>query len=181
MSLDHNFLAEEQIKPLVEDASAYIQKQRQKFLGAAEPISVNDKSWLRPFFPSWTLDMARFSGVGNWDLEQPAFLTALNEHGFSYPNLNTMYAVTFRDVVVLMKNLMPEILFHELVHVVQYQKLGLGGFADRYVRGLLRAGGYMFIPLEIHAYQLGERYLKNPSAHFSVEKEVDEWIGRGLY
>lgn len=39
--------------------------------------------------------------------------------------------------------------FHELVHVIQYEKLGLVQFANKYVRGFLNGGSYDGIPLEM--------------------------------
>ena len=38
--------------------------------------------------------------------------------------------------------------FLELVHVIQYEKLGLVQFATKYVRGFLNGGSYDGIPLD---------------------------------
>jgi hypothetical protein len=37
-------------------------------------------------------------------------------------------------------------LFHELVHVVPYEKRGAAGFAAQYVRGFLNGGSYVLPP-----------------------------------
>src|SRR5690349_24230460 len=50
------------------------------------------------------------------------------------------------------------VLFHEVVHAEQYRQLGLGRFAELYVRGFLSGGGYDGIPLEVNAYTLGTRF-----------------------
>jgi hypothetical protein len=68
------------------------------------------------------------------------------------------------------------LLFHELVHVVQYEKLGLAGFAAKYVRGLLSGGSYVAIPLEMNAYELDARFVAAPTKVFSVTDEVQRWI-----
>ena len=50
-------------------------------------------------------------------------------------------AITFDDVVVFHDPLTPQLIFHEMVHVVQYRLLGIDEFARLYVRGYLH-GGY---------------------------------------
>jgi hypothetical protein len=39
------------------------------------------------------------------------------------------------------------LLFHELVHVVQYEKLGSERFTSRHVTGFLSGGSYDEVPL----------------------------------
>src|SRR5436853_935557 len=51
----------------------------------------------------------------------------------------------------------------ELVHVVQYEKLGLKEFAAKYVTGFLSGGSYEAIPLEMNA------------------DEVQRWIDTGRF
>ncbi|GJQ31733.1 MAG: hypothetical protein HBSAPP04_05720 [Ignavibacteriaceae bacterium] len=43
-------------------------------------------------------------------------------------------------------------LLHELVHVIQYSKLGYNGFRDAYVKAVAGGMSYYQIPLEIEAY-----------------------------
>jgi len=47
--------------------------------------------------------------------------------------------------------------FHELVHVVQWQQLGVDGFLTAYATGLLQHG-YRNNPLEAMAYELQEQF-----------------------
>jgi hypothetical protein len=68
------------------------------------------------------------------------------------------------------------LLFHELVHAVQYKHLGLQGFADAYVRGFLTGGSYEEIPLEKQAYELEGKFSANSAATFSVEDDVRDRI-----
>jgi hypothetical protein len=63
-----------------------------------------------------------------------------------------MAAITFIDTVVFHEPIENRLLFHEFVHVVQYDKLGLGEFAAKYVNGFLTGGSYEAIPLERNAY-----------------------------
>lgn len=50
--------------------------------------------------------------------------------------------------------------FHELVHVVQWQILGVRGFIERYMREIL-TNGYNESPLELMAYSLDSYYSAN--------------------
>ena len=70
---------------------------------------------------------------------------------------------------------------HELVHVVQYEKLGLEGFAAKYVQGFLRGGTYEAIRLERNAYELDARFDTAPTKPFSVSHEVQGWIHAGRF
>jgi hypothetical protein len=72
------------------------------------------------------------------------------------------------------------LLFHELVHVVQYEKLGLPQFAARYVTGFLSGRAYEAIPVEMNASESDARFAGEPAA-FSVEAEVRAWIDRGKF
>jgi hypothetical protein len=78
--------------------------------------------------------------------------------------------IAFIDTVVLVRPARNRsTLFHELVHIQQYQMLGTARFASLYLRGWLEHGrDYMSIPLEVDAYELtdgfaaGERPLVLP-------------------
>jgi hypothetical protein len=93
--------------------------------------------------------------------------------------LAVIAGITFGRTVFLSRRWTREdplpLLFHELVHVVQYERLGLGRFLWRYVRGWT-AGGFRYfaIPLEAHAYELQGRYVKDRGRGFSVLREVEE-------
>jgi hypothetical protein len=92
-----------------------------------------------------------------------------------------MAAITFVDTVVSHEPLTDRLLFHELVHVVQYQKLGVPGFSAKYVTGFLSGGSYETLPLEMNAYKLDARFAGAPAKPFSVEDEVQAWIGAGMF
>ena len=65
------------------------------------------------------------------------------------------------------------LMFHELVHAVQYEILGLDEFSRQYVRGIVEGEfDYYRIPLEVIAYDLDRRFSDNPGAAFSVLDEV---------
>ncbi len=110
----------------------------------------------------------------------PPFYADLEKLGFTgLPNFATMPAITFDDVVVFHDALTPQLIFHELVHVVQYRLLGVDEFARLYVRGYLH-GGYDGTPLEVCAYELDGRFIMG-SVGFNVEAEVKAWVEGGRF
>jgi hypothetical protein len=64
----------------------------------------------------------------------------------------------------------PDLFCHELVHVVQWEHLGLEGFIHTYGAGLL-AGGYRGCPLEHQAYRHEQRFASGRPA-YDVEAAV---------
>jgi len=92
-----------------------------------------------------------------------------------------MAGITFQDVVVHVEPLTAALLFHELVHAVQYKHPGVEGFAERYVRGFLTGGSYEKIPLEKQAYSLEDKFVRSPSIVFSVDDDVRDWIRRDRF
>ena len=92
-----------------------------------------------------------------------------------------MAGITFQDVIVHVEPLTKPLLFHELVHAVQYKHLGVNGFAKCYVRGFLAGGSYEEIPLEKQAYALEDRFVRKPTTGFSVEQDVEELIRKDQF
>ena len=99
----------------------------------------------------------------------------------SLPDFADMAAITFTDTVVSHEPFTDRLLFHELVHVVQYEKLGLAEFAAKYVKGFLSGGSYEAIPLEMNAYELDARFATAPTKPFSVADEVQKWIDQARF
>ena len=123
------------------------------------------------------LERIRILPPGQERVPNPPFYADLEKMGFTgLPNFTTMAAITFDDVVVFHDPLTPQLIFHEMVHVVQYRLLGIEEFARLYVRGYLH-GGYDGTPLEVCAYELDGRFIMG-SVGFDVEAEVKAWIDR---
>jgi hypothetical protein len=163
--------------------SEFIRQQRMKYMPSASPLSPEQKDTMRPFFPEAILDAARLLTLNGTRIQNPDFYDTLVSFGLDATLLpdfsNSMVAVTFQDVIVSHEPFTDRLLFHELVHVVQYAKLGLSGFSTKYVEGFLQGGGYEGIPLEINAYHLDSQFAANPEKQFSVEAEVQSWITAG--
>jgi hypothetical protein len=177
-------LAEVQIRLVIQQVAEYIDRQRQVYAARAVPLNAGHKAAMQPFFPDSTLDSARVLVITDERVANPRFYSALIKMGFeleALPNFSRMAAITFVDKVVSHVPFADRLLFHELVHVVQYQKLGLEDFANRYVRGFLNSGSYEGIPLEMNAYALDARFAEAPTKAFSVTDEVQRWIDAGKF
>jgi hypothetical protein len=134
---------------------------------------------MAPFFPESILDSTRVAVLTDQRVSNPGFYSDLVKMGFelgSLPDFTEMAAITFVDTILSHGPISNQTLFHELVHVVQYEKLGLEDFAAKYVKGFLTGGSYERIPLEQNAYELDARFGCAPGNAFSVQDEVEEWI-----
>jgi hypothetical protein len=139
---------------------------------------------MRPFFPDLVLDSTRLVVLNGERASNPPFYRELVKMGFSLadlPDFAHMAAITFQDTVVSHVPFTDRLLFHELVHVVQYKQLGVAEFAAKYVRGFLHGGSYEAIPLEMNAYELDARFAAAPAKSFSVGTEVQSWIDGGRF
>ena len=177
-------LSDAQIARVIQQVAEYIERQRRNFRRRAVPIDVHQMAAMRPFFPVSALESARIVVLARERVSNPPFYGELVKMGFeagSLPDFAPMAAVTFVDTVVSHEPFTDRLLFHELVHVVQYQKLGLEGFAVRYVNGFLSGGSYEAVPLEKNACELDARFAAAPADVFPVEVEVQQWIDRGMF
>jgi len=177
-------LNDAQIAWVVQHVTAYIGERRDIYFRRAIPLAADQRGALQLFFPASTLDFTRAVVLSGYRVGNPPFYPDLIRMGFagdSLPDFAHMSAITFVDTIVSHVPLSTELLFHELVHVVQYQKLGLADFAGKYVRGFLIGGSYEAIPLEMNAYQLAARFPAAPINPFSVEAEVQAWIDAGRF
>jgi hypothetical protein len=129
-----------------------------------------------PFFPAEILDSVRLCVLRGSRVPNPSMYSMAKMMGIrNLPDFSEMAAITFVDVIVSHEEFTPDLLFHELVHVVQYAQLGVKEFAARYVNGFVQGGSYEEIPLEKNAYSLEGRFSANPERPFSVADEVRSW------
>jgi hypothetical protein len=166
-------LTPQQIVTFSQAVAEYIYAQRTRYYDRAAPLAF-EEVWSR-FFPAVDLERIRVLQPGQERVSNPPFYPDLVKLGFTgLPDFTTMAAITFDDVVVFHDPITPQLVFHELVHMVQYRLLGIEEFARLYVRGYVQ-GGYDGTPLEICAYQLDGRFIMG-SVGFDVEAEVKAWI-----
>jgi hypothetical protein len=177
-------LGDVQVEWVIQQVAAYIDQQRQTYRRRALPLSQNQKAAMGPFFPAPTLESARVVVLARERVSNPPFYAELAKMGFEaglLPDFADMAAITYVDTVVSHEFFADRLLFHELVHVVQVERLGLAEFAAKYVKGFLSGGSYEAIPLEKNAYELDARFAAAPARPYSVEVEVQSWIGLGRF
>src|SRR5215469_632909 len=133
-------LSDAQIVWVSRQVAGYIDTQRQTYRSRAVPLDRNQKTAVQSFFPAATLDSARVVVLAGERIGNPPFYGELIKMGFalaSLPDFAQMAAITYVDTVVLHEPFTGRVLFHELVHVLQYEKLGLEQFTAKYVSGFL--------------------------------------------
>jgi hypothetical protein len=146
-------------------ACGWVARQRDHNRPAARPLSEGEKERLGPYFEPRLLERAR--------VRRPPRRRGLGLGAAGLVGRGLIAGMALRDTVVLGEGLSEALLFHELVHLVQYERLGLKRFLERYVAGWLRGGcRYRGIPLEAHAYELQRRFAAGEG--FSVRAEVDK-------
>jgi hypothetical protein len=91
------------------------------------------------------------------EIREPDFAVRFRTAGLPFPEFGLADAVALDTVVVANEPLSRSTLFHELLHVVQWQVLGIAGFGWRYLLEYIHYG-YDSMPLERMAVKLADRY-----------------------
>jgi hypothetical protein len=167
------------IEKISQEVEAFILRQRELHLPSGRSLTAAEAATFNPFYGSTLLDGVRFA-PDDGQLSDPNFYAHLRKFGIKTPpSLRDMAAITFVDVIVHRAPLDEMLIFHELVHAEQYRQLGVADFARRYVRGFLKSGLYVDIPLEKQAYELDARFASGPKKAFSVADIVRASIANG--
>lgn len=168
----------------IEHGYQWVKEQQAVHRPLARMLSDVERLEYAQFFDSRTLDLVRVRIVPA--IQNPGFYQVfrplLQNLGIPELDFSTMAGITFVDTILLsqwqMLSDVRPLLFHELVHVVQYETLGAQAFVERYVHGWATNGfHYHAIPLERDAYELQARYEANPCLAFSVIEEVRRKLG----
>lgn len=155
--------------------AAYIASQRNRLSRRGTPLAAEQRAAVAPYFSPEILDAARLFIDQDLPIPEVPFRSALRSCGLHIPGTSTIAAITFDHLIVARDSLYPTLLFHELIHVVQYRLLGVGVFARLYVAGFLQERCYERIPLERCAYALEERFASSRMP-FDAEAAVLSWI-----
>lgn len=168
---------------LVEHAIQWVQSEREGHRSTARDLTEIEKSEFSPFFHSRVLGIAKIKMVPC--VRNPGFYLQLQD--MAVPRLldfTQAAGITFKDTILVSQRYLTShtqlgpLIFHELVHVVQYEVLGVTDFIERYVRDWVDNGlDYIAIPLEAKAYELQKRYEKGLKKGFSVLDEVRQRLG----
>jgi hypothetical protein len=163
----------------------WLRWRRAGYRGHSRALTEPERARLGGFFTGAVLDSARVCTVPR--IEDPWTYGLLRALRIKPPmSLGGMAGMAFIDTVVissghgLARGDTMVLLFHELVHVVQFRLLGVRGMLRRYIRGWAACGyDYWSIPLEEDAYELHGRFAAEPGRVFSVEDEVRRRLGLG--
>lgn len=168
---------QELVSYLAENAGHWIESQRVQHRVHADPLPDTTLAALSGFFEKGTLDRTRIRHVPS--IENPPFYKEFEEAGEAFPLDFTVWAaITFGDVILVNGEQVPgppshSVVFHEMVHVVQYDELGIHEFARRYVTPFVQSRfNYMSIPLESVAFDLQGRFEERSGDPFSAEEEI---------
>jgi hypothetical protein len=168
-----------ELEALMAQAAAWLRDERALHRPAARPLRKQERARFEPFFPRQILDAVRVLRVPGF--QNPPFLTALGTGGPFIPlDLRTAAGLAVIDTVLVAHHVATpdtepwySLLFHELVHVLQYHHLGTEAFVRTYAEGLIATGlHYPTIPHEAQAFALQGRFQREPEVPFSVLEEV---------
>lgn len=166
---------------LASQAAAWIMRQQERYRPVGNPLVQEQRSALQDYFPGPVLDASILVGVDT--IENPDFYSSLGSIGPNVPLIDFSGAqgITFADTILIRSRARTRseeysLVFHELVHSVQYSVLGIPAFAALYVAGWFSAGGdYARNPVEAQAYALQDRF-ETETRSFSVEAEVRQQL-----
>lgn len=158
---------------------------RNKYIITARVLTLEERQAMSGFYEPSILDLTRIKMVPV--IENPPFQDDLIQMGIlNPPDFTKMFGTTFIDCILFSENNISKnnispnsntwfsLLFHELVHVVQYDYLGAENFIKLYVKELAN-NNFQYdrnLPLEHLAYELQEEYERTPNRIFSVCDQV---------
>jgi hypothetical protein len=158
--------------------ATYIRFQQDALIASALPIPDRLQERLSGYIREDVLRQTRLIQTDPLPIDKLPFPHFLRWAGISLPTAALTDGIALGSLIAVRHSLTESLLFHELVHVVQYRLLGVGRFARLYVRGFLATGRYEDIPLERCAFELERRFVMDRRA-FCVESEVAGWVAQG--
>jgi hypothetical protein len=173
----------EQIKIAEARVVEYLREQQNFYGHAAVPLTNRQRSLMWPYFSPAVLESVRIVELaGKTRVPTPAFYPEYRALGFAnLPEVTHMPSLTFLDVVVFNEHVTERSLFHGLVHVVQFEVLGLERYAELFVRSFVTTKLHFTVPLEAHAFSLESKFVAAPASRFSVEEQVRLWVKQERY
>ena len=160
---------DEELNYLVVEGIKWVQSQRDSLRPTGAELAPKLKNLYSKYFSNSVLDVARLSIIEV--IPNPPFFANLPQIPFDF---QVMDGITYDDTILITESSargsdVAPLVFHELVHVVQYRVLGVEEFIRQYVQGWAENGrDYFAIPLEVEAYSLQERFEKGED--FIVEE-----------
>jgi hypothetical protein len=166
---------------LIENYLAWVDEQRVLLLPKAWPLTSAEKTKLGGYFEDRILSSVHVVTVDKF--ENPQFYDELTQSGVPIPlDLNQAVGLALVDCILIHKQLWayPEsaisTIFHELVHIVQIDILGIGKHIELYADSLIRNNlQYHSVFFEKQAYRFTERFDRQEplfSVHVVVRQEL---------
>ena len=179
---DELSLSEARVLEARDRLAQYLREQRENFRLIAEPLASAHRQTMEPFFSPLLLGRVRIVTLDQRRAQNPPFYADAKALGLdNLPEIPHMASLTFVDVVVFHEAITNRSLFHALVHAVQFEVLGLEGYAERFVRGFLRTRSHVTVPLEAHTFMLESAFAGSQERVFSVEEKVRLWTNQRRY
>jgi hypothetical protein len=150
--------------------SGYIGWHRDRLSPRGAPLSADERRPMTPYFDRADLNRVLILRADPLPLIGAGIASWLASAGARILEPSRIAAITLDHLIVTCVPLRPELLFHELVHALQYRLLGLDEFAFRYTESFLRCWRYDDIDLERQAFELGTRF--QTGEPFDVAAEV---------
>jgi len=167
------------LESLAIQTEQWIRAQRIAHMDQAGPLTPAENASLADDVDAALRDRVRVMAV--CEISNPPFLneaiSALRDAGIDTQfDFRGAAGITFDDCVLVRGNARGStLLLHELVHVEQYRRLGIAGFARGYIFGLEQAGFvYEDNPFEVAAFQLESRF--GAGEAFDLTREVGVWL-----
>jgi hypothetical protein len=175
-------LQQEKVVAAIGLVREYLHDQRKTYRPQGLPLGADQRSTMKHFFSPALLAGIRVVELRNRRIPNPPFYAEAKELGLTnLPDLAHMASITFEDVVIFHGEITDRRLFHALVHAVQFLFLGLDRYTELFVRGFLRTGSHVSVPLEKHTFSLESTFVEHPHKPFSVEEMVKLWTKEGRY
>ncbi len=172
---------------IVRAAIRWAKAEQAAYAGYSVPIAEAHKRFMGGFFEQEALNAVRIVLVER--IPAPALYERLSALGIPLPDYRRRFVgITLQDYIFISNQCARDLdgrrclLFHELVHVVQYRVLGLEQFMSTYINEWLAVGcRYRRICHEVMAAQLTTRYLQEPGRPFNVKAIVEQRLERSMH
>ncbi len=175
-------VADDEARLFKVEGTRWIREQRERHHPHGAPLGARERRLFTAYFPKRLLDAARVRVVERF--ENPDFFRIFEQANEPYPiDLRKASGLALIDTILIARRAdrpgsRDGLLFHELVHLVQYDVLGLEAYMGLYVDSWLEGGRrYREILHERQAYELAARFRRSQSEVFSVEAEVRTYFG----
>ena len=164
---------------LIQKYREWLLEQHDLHMPGARPLSNEERALLGRYFDQRILDIVHIAIVDH--VSNPGFYSELSDLSISsLLDFSQAAGFTLMDCILIcqyyqsLPSSWNSILFHEMVHVVQYDILGLEKLLDQYLASWVQTGyQYNGILFERQAFKLEDRFERNEPP-FSVRQIVEQ-------